>query len=51
MGGKLGKYGDANGKLRIPKTGQRGQPGRRELCNFCTNVGFVLGVLGIPQTA
>jgi len=38
MGGKLGKYGDAKGKLRIPKTGQRGQPGRRELCNFNTNV-------------
>ena len=24
MGGKLGKYGDAKRKLRIPKAGQRG---------------------------
>ena len=46
MGGKLGKYGDAKRKLRIPKTGQGGGEqkglmstfGDRPLCNFCTNV-------------
>jgi hypothetical protein len=42
MGGKLGKYGDAKRKVQIPKTGQRGQAGRKELCTLCTNVPEIL---------